>query len=84
MGKGYLNKSNKVEVKVKLQGYIDRGKAIFQVIIIIITYNNNDINNNKEENFKKSWETFDPVQSGVTSCSVALKDKNNGKCHQQT
>ena len=36
MGKRYLNKSNKVEVIVKLQGYIDKGKAIFHVIIIII------------------------------------------------
>ncbi|XP_015750641.1 PREDICTED: L-aminoadipate-semialdehyde dehydrogenase-phosphopantetheinyl transferase-like, partial [Acropora digitifera] len=27
-----------------------------------------------------SQETFDPVQSGITSCSVALKNKNNGKC----
>ena len=36
MGKRYLNKSNKVEVIVKLQGYIDKRKAIFHVIIIII------------------------------------------------
>ena len=36
MRKRYLNKSNKVEEIVKLQGYIDKGKAIFHIIIIII------------------------------------------------
>ena len=36
MQKRYLNKSNKVEVIVKLQGYIDKGKEIFHIIIIII------------------------------------------------
>ena len=58
MRKRYLNKSNKVGVIVKLQGYIDKGKAIFHVIIIIIIIITiiiiYDINNNKEENFKKS------------------------------
>lgn len=40
--------------------------------------NNNDNSNSKEENFKKSLETFDSIQSAVKSRSVTLGDKNNG------
>ena len=40
--------------------------------------NNNDNSNSKEENFKKSLETFDSIQSAVKSGSVTLGDKNNG------